>query len=167
MGLRNIDCLVLAWKAFLKAWREPLWAMLLLEKKESAPSPSFEENSHLRLLALLQKEGRLVDFFKENISTFTDAQIGAAVRKIHNECGKSLEEFVTLRPLMQDQEGATVTVPQGYDANSIKITGKVKGNPPYQGVLRHKGWKAHKLSLPKQIEKTDLSVVCPAEVEIQ
>ena len=158
--------LVLAFKAFFKALKDAKGAKDFVEGTQVERAPYSEEHSHLRLLSLLQKEGRLVDFLKEDIGGFSDAQIGAAIRKIHNECGKTLEEFVTLRPLFQDSEGSKVTVPQGYDASSVKVIGKVTGNPPYQGILRHKGWKAHKLSLPKQVAKADPSVVCPAEVEI-
>ncbi|MCH9610337.1 MAG: hypothetical protein S4CHLAM81_05040 [Chlamydiales bacterium] len=122
-----------------------------------------EDRSHLRLLYILQKNGRLVDFLKEDISGFTDEQVGAAVRKIHEESRKSLEECVRLRPLYPDEEGAEVTVPQGYDRGHIKVVGRIKGSAPYKGVLRHKGWKAERPSL----DGIGSSVVCPAEVEIQ
>ncbi len=148
---------VLAFKAFFKA---------LKGESSQIEAKAPPENSHLRLLTLLQKDGRLIDFLKEDISGFSDAQIGSAVRKIHEDCGKTLEEFVTLRPLFQEAEGAKVTVAQGYDSHRIKVVGKVKGAPPYQGILRHKGWIAHKLSLPAQIDTSDGSVVCPAEIEI-
>ncbi|MCH9628151.1 MAG: hypothetical protein S4CHLAM2_18060 [Chlamydiales bacterium] len=137
-------------------------------KNEAAQEsePSKEEPSHLRLLALLQKEGRLIDFLKEDISSYSDAQVGAAVRTIHAKCGDVLEEVVTLRPLLPDSEGSTLSVPVGYDVAAIQVTGRVKGEPPYQGVLRHKGWKAHKISLPKQLVLAERSVICPAEVEV-
>lgn len=157
--------LLLAIKTFFKAFKDPKGAKKFLEGKEETP-PS-NESPHLRLLALLQHEGRLIDFLKEDIASFSDAQVGAAVRKIHSECSKSIEEFVTLRPLFQEKEGERITVPQGYDPSSIKVIGKVRGEPPYQGVLLHKGWKAHKLSLPKQHSKGDQSVVYPAEVEVK
>ncbi len=150
--------LLLAFKAFFET---------LNGKKEEKPEkiPSVE-NPSLRLLALLQKEGRLVDFFKEDISGYTDAQIGGAVRKIHADCGKCLEEFVTIRPLYQENEGVTVTVPQGYDPSVVKVVGRIAGTPPYQGILRHKGWKAHKLTLPKQMAPSDPAVISPAEIEV-
>lgn len=128
--------------------------------------PIVQDPAHLRLLAMLQKDGRLLDFLQEDITNYSDTQVGAAVRSIHENCRKSLEEFVTLRPLMTEEEGAKITIPKGYDASAIKVVGKVKGEAPYQGILRHKGWKAHKESLPKQITAGDRSVVCPAEVEI-
>lgn len=145
-----------AFKAFFDAFK----------KQEAQAVDLKEEPAHLRLLALLQKEGRLIDFLKEDISSYSDGQIGAAVRTIHAKCRENLEEFVTLRPVFQEDEGAMVTIPKGYDPSTIKVIGKVKGEPPYQGVLRHKGWKAHKESLPKQTMIGDRSIVCPAEVEI-
>jgi hypothetical protein len=125
------------------------------------------EDSHLRLLSLLQAEGRLLDFLQENITPFTDAQIGAAVRQIHADSQKSLEEFVTCRPLLTEVEGALITLPSGYDKKQIRVIGRVQGSPPYTGIVRHRGWKAHKLSLPKRIGEEDPSVVYPAEVEVQ
>lgn len=157
---------LLACKAFTQTFQQPEKTLLLFHDKEKEKTKE-EDNSHLRLLELLQKEGRLIDFIKEDISQFSDAQIGAAVRTVHRECAKSLEEFVTIRPLMQESEGAQVLVPQGYDTQAIKIVGKVKGNPPYQGILRHKGWKAHKHSLPKSTENKESAVICPAEIEIR
>lgn len=157
---------MLAFKTFFKALKDAQGAKEFLEEKQKG-APTAQENSHLRLLVLLQKEGRLIDFFKEDLSQFTDAQIGSAVRKIHSDSSKTLEDFVTLRPIVEESEGSTITLKQGYDANAIKVVGKAKGQPPYQGVLRHKGWRAHKLSLPKPIENKDLSIVYPAEVEVR
>ncbi len=148
---------------FIRACKAFLHALKKEPPQEKVSSK--EKPSHLRLLALLQQEGRLIDFFKEDISTYSDAQVGAAVRTIHAKCGAVLEEVVTLRPLLPDSEGSTLLVPVGYDVSAIRVTGRVKGEPPYQGVLRHKGWKAHKESLPKQSVQAECSVICPAEVE--
>lgn len=133
------------------------WSRLFRKKKQS------EDRSHLRLLYILQKNGRLIDFLKEDISSFSDEEVGAAVRKIHAESRKALEESVCLRPLFPDDEGSEVIVPEGYDRAHIKVTGKVKGSAPYKGILRHKGWKAERAEL----EGIGSRVVCPAEVEIR
>lgn len=156
---------ILAFKAFFKALKDHTAAKEFVEAKPSEMSGG-EDHSHLRLLNILQQDGRLIDFFKEDISHFTDAQIGAAVRKMQGDCSKTLEEFIVLRPLCQEEEGARMTVHPGFDRNTIKLMGNVKGSPPYQGIVRHRGWKAHKLSLPKQVGASDPSVVFPAEVEI-
>lgn len=157
--------LSLALKAFFKAWNHPEEAKKFLQ--DAKPQIESHDYSHLRLLSLLQQGGRLVDFLKEDIASYSDAQVGAAVRKIHEECNKSLEELVTIRPVMEENEGATVKVPLGYDPSTVKVVGKVKGDGPYTGVLVHKGWKAHKRSLPKKIGDQLSEVICPAEVEVK
>lgn len=161
--------LVLAIKAFFAALKDPTSAEKWLlpappKQKELAAAP---DRSHLRFLSLLQDSSRLVDFLKEDLTSYDDAQVGAAARKVHEECGKCLEELVTLRPLMEEKEGSKITVPQGYDSAKIKVTGRVKGEPPFTGTLVHKGWKAHKLSLPKKIGEQTFEVICPAEIEIR
>ena len=156
----------LAFKAFMKAWKNPQKAQEFLA---GAPPKQIEsvDASHLRLLGLLQQSGRLVDFLKEDITAYNDEQVGAAVRKIHEDCSKSLEDVVTIRPLMDEAEGATVRIPAGFDPSAIKVVGKVKGEPPYQGVLVHKGWKAHKRSLPKKVSEESTDIIFSAEVEIR
>lgn len=155
----------LAIKAFFKVLCEPEKAQLLFEDKPQ--DEDFVDQSHLRLLTLLQQSGRLLDFLKEDITTFSDAQVGAAVRKIHQDCGRSLEELVTIRPVLEENEGAKISVPVGYDASQIKIVGKVNSDPPFSGVIVHRGWKAHKRSLPKKVGEQMNEVLCPAEVEVR
>lgn len=158
---------LLAVKAFFKAWKEPAKAQIFLNEPPQIQATASSDHSHLRLLALLQQSGRLIDFFKEDIHDFTDAQIGAAARQIHQDCNKCLEELVTIRPLMPEKEGVAITVPKGYDPAAIKISGKVKGEPPYSGTLVHQGWKAHKRSLPQKMGEYTSEVICPAEIEVK
>lgn len=157
--------LSLAIKAFFKAWKEPEKGEQFVNETKKIADQA--DHSHLRLLSLLQQSGRLIDFLKEDLSGCDDAQVGAAVRKIHQDCAKSLEELVTIRPVMSEHEGAHVKVAPGYDPSSIKVVGKVKGEPPYNGVLIHKGWKAHKRSLPKKVGDQLVDVICPAEIEVK
>lgn len=160
--------LLTAFKAFFRALKDPELLEKFLEAKDSQPKPSqLNDYSHLRLLSLMQESSRLVDFLKEDLSSFDDAQIGAAARKVHEECSKCLEDLVTIRPLMQEKEGSQVTIAPGYDPLAIKVVGKVKGLPPYVGMLVHKGWKAHKRSLPKRISESTVEVICPAEIEVR
>ena len=157
----------LAFKAFMKAFKEPEKTQQFVEG--TTPSKQLEavDQSHLRLLHYLQQASRIIDFLKEDISAFNDAQVGAAVRKIHQDCAQALEEFVTIRPLKDEQEGSTVQVPKGYHPNEIKVVGKIKGEPPFTGVLIHRGWKAQKRSLPKKTGEQASEIICPAEVEIR
>ncbi len=139
----------------------------LLGKTEPLPKPieHKQDPSHLQLLAILQHSGRLIDFLKEDISSYSDSDVGAAVRKIHSDCAESLEELVTIRPLIDENEGSKITVGAGYDPTAIKLVGNVK-EAPYKGVVVHRGWKAHKKSLPKQASVTH-EIIAPAEVEIK
>lgn len=156
----------LAFKAFIKAFKEPEKAKQFVEE---TPPKQIEtaDQSHLRLLHYLQQASRLVDFLKEDIGAFNDAQVGAAVRKIHQDCSHAIEELVTIRPLRDEQEGSIIQVPKGYNPAEIKVVGKVKGEPPFTGMLVHRGWKAQKRSLPKKTGEQAPEVVCPAEVEIK
>lgn len=159
--------LSLAFKAFVKAWKQPEQAQRFIDGEEPKRIESSSDASHLRLLSLLQQSSRLIDFLKEDISSYSDAQVGAAVRKIHADCSKCMEDLVTIRPVMDETEGTTISVPIGYDASRIKVVGKVKGQPPFKGVLMHKGWKAHKRSLPRQVGEQLTEVISPAEIEIR
>ena len=114
------------------------------------------------LLAVLQREGRIVDFLEEEIDGNDDAQVGAAVRDIHKGCRRALREHLGLEHVMTQQEGASVRVPEGFDAAAIRLTGAVSGEPPFTGRLRHPGWRAAKVELPR----TANGIIAPAEVEV-
>jgi hypothetical protein len=170
MGLGcAFETFILACKAFFKTFKQPMQARSFVEgeKKQTSALEKVADTAHLRLLSYLQLNGRLIDFLKEDLSSFDDAQVGAAVRKIHQDCAETLEDIVTIRPLRDELEGTTIQVPKGYDASEWKITGKVKGEPPFTGILVHRGWKAHKRSLPKQVGEQNPEIVCPAEIEIK
>jgi len=121
----------------------------------------------IALLALLQREGRLVDFLKEPIDAYNDAQIGAAVRDVHRDCAAVLERSFGIVPLVENPEGSPMQIVSGFDPDETRLTGNVTGNPPYNGVLRHCGWKAGKCELPQwQGKEESLNVIAPAEVEL-
>jgi len=156
-----------AFRAFFKALRNPDKATKFLEDAPpKAIEKKVEEQDHLKLLALLQRSGRLVDFLKEDLVPYSDEQVGAVVRKVHEDCGKSLEEVITIRPLYEESEGAEVTIPKGFNPNEVKVVGEVKGEGPYRGRLIHKGWRAHKRALPKQVGESDPDILYAAEVEV-
>lgn len=120
----------------------------------------------LRLLSLLQQEGRLIDFLKEDIDAYNDAQIGAAVRSIHAGCRKALNERIELERIFAAEDGSQVTVESGFDPAAVRLTGNVSGTPPFRGTLQHGGWRASKVTLPQSPGETDPTIVAPAEVEI-
>lgn len=141
-------------------------------KKDEKPVSEKEERQRkdkrmfLHLLSVLQREGRLVDFLSEDLSLYEDAQIGAAVRTIHESCKKTIEKYVAPTPILDKNEGDDVTVPPGFDPDSIKLTGNVAGEPPFKGVLRHRGWQASKQDAPVLSGEKDSKIIAPAEVEI-
>lgn len=120
----------------------------------------------LLLLGLLQREARLVDFLREDITSYDDAAIGAAVRDIHKGCKQVLDQHFGVEVVTDGAEGDPIAVPAGFDAQKFRLTGNVVGQPPFKGTLRHHGWRAAKVDLPKPNEGTDLSVIAPAEVEL-
>jgi Domain of unknown function (DUF2760) len=120
----------------------------------------------LQLLALLQREGRLVDFLEQDIASFSDAEIGAAARVVHEGCRKALRGHATLAPVRAEEEGARVTLQAGFNPAEVKLIGNVAGSAPYKGVLRHRGWRAGELSLPTPVAGHDATLIAPAEVEL-
>ncbi len=128
---------------------------------QASPEPA------IQVLAALQREGRLIDFLQEDISPYDDGQIGAAVRNIHTGCKQILKEYMEIKPVLDEPEGGTVTVPSGFDASAIRLTGNVKGNPPFRGVLRHRGWQAERIRLPHVQDEKTRWILAPAEVEIE
>jgi hypothetical protein len=135
----------------------------------AAPSvdvAAVRRDSALGLLALLQREGRLIDFLEQDIASFADADVGAAARLVHDGCRKALRTHVSIAAVANATEGEKFTVESGYSPASFKLTGNVTGSAPYRGVLRHKGWRATQCSLPEPAPGHDASVLAPAEVEL-
>src|SRR5579864_4040938 len=127
------------------------------EKKPAKPS-----GAPLRLLALLQREGRLVDFLMEDISGATDQQIGFGVREIHRNCQEALKKAVDLTPVLPQEQDADVTVAAGFDPSAIRLTGNVAGQPPFHGKLKHPGWRVKSMKVPAPPEGVDDFVLMPA-----
>ena len=119
----------------------------LKKENETTAKDKLKEGAVFSMV-LLQREGRLVDFLKENIDTFEDAQIGAAVRQIHAGCLKVLTENFDIKPLFTAAEGETVTLDDNFDPSEVRMTGSVPGKSPYKGTLRHKGWIVNNVDLP-------------------
>ncbi len=123
--------------------------------------------SDLRILAVLQRDGRLVDFLEEDIDGYSDSQIGAAVRDIHRGCRKTLHDYLTIEPVLSAAENERVTVPKDFDPAAIRLVGNVNGSPPFQETLKHHGWRVREVRLPiLPVARDDSSVLSPAEVEI-
>jgi len=139
------------------------------EKEKEKPKIAVAQHHRdgaLALLALLQREGRLVDFLREALDSYTDADIGAAARDVHRGCRKVLEQHLALEPVMPGAEEEKVSVPKGFDPAEVRLIGEVKGEPPFRGTLRHHGWRVVDAKLPTLAEGVDRAVIAPAEVEL-
>ena len=128
--------------------------------KESTPDAA------LQLLGLLQKEARFIDFIKEDIASYSDADIGVAARVVHEGCNKAINEHFTLAPIRSEQEGGKITLQQGFDASTVRLTGNIVGSAPFTGTLIHKGWQITGIKLPKLTQGHNANILAAAEVEL-
>lgn len=151
--------------------------LLRLQRGEIQPQPTptpvpatqlktAAPDSALQLLGLLQHDGRFIDFIQEDIAGFSDAEVGAAVRVVHEGCRKVMREHVTLEPVRSENEGSRITLQAGFDASAVRLIGNVAGQPPFTGTLVHRGWRSTGLKLPKLAAEHDVQVLAPAEVEL-
>lgn len=126
------------------------------------------QSEAITLLATLQREARIVDFLQEDLSGYSDEQVGAAVRAIHHDASKVLDRMFGIQPVVTDAEGAAIEVPAGFDAGRFRLTGHVTGAAPYQGTLQHHGWEATKCDLPQFTgNESGAKTIAPAEVEVR
>ena len=131
---------------------------------ETLATESFDRA--VQVFTLLQRDGRLIDFLTEDVTPYPDAQLGAAVRSLHESLHQVLERYLELEPIIDSEEGQPVTVQRNFDPASIKLVGKVTGQLPLRGSLRHRGWRVKRLNLPPLPEGAGRSVIAPAEVEV-
>ncbi len=136
------------------------------QPKPVEPPPERVHASGLFVLSMLQREGRLIDFLQEDVAGFSDADVGAAARVVHAGCRKALSQSLTIEPALKQSEGDPVTIARGFDAQRIRLTGAVSGEPPFRGSLKHHGWVATAINFPRISETLDGRVLAPAEVEI-
>ena len=120
----------------------------------------------LQLLGLLQRDARFIDFVEEDVAGYSDADIGAAARVVHGGCRTVLREHFTIRPVREEAEGSRVTLPEGFDATAVRLTGNVVGKAPFTGSLSHRGWRVQDVRLPKLAASHDTSIIAAAEVEL-
>ncbi|ABM03061.1 conserved hypothetical protein [Psychromonas ingrahamii 37] len=128
--------------------------------KESTPEAA------LQLLTLLQQEARFIDFTQEDLSTYSDADIGAVARVVHEGSKKILNDYFTLEAIRSEEEETSISISEGFNASEVRLTGNVVGHAPFNGTLIHKGWKVSEVKLPKLAAGHDASIIAPAEVEL-
>lgn len=135
--------------------------------KPAEPPPITPEDGALQLLGILQRDGRLLDFFMEDVGPYSDEQIGAAARDVHTKTRGILTDLFAPQPVVDAVEGSSVTAPTG-DAALVKFIGNVPASGKSKGgALRHRGWKATSASMPKLSSRQDLTILAPAEIEVE
>ena len=176
--------------AFFRALSDAEYAVRLTRMSDAAPQPAAAPtpapapapapvptpapvplrvatpDAALQLLSLFQREARLIDFTQENLAAYSDADIGAAARVVHEGCGKVLREHFTIEAVRSEAEGSRIVLEEGFDAAAVRLTGNVVGKAPFRGALSHRGWRASNVRLPKLAEAHDAAILAPAEVEL-
>ncbi|ROS01213.1 uncharacterized protein DUF2760 [Sinobacterium caligoides] len=145
---------------------EPEVATVEQAPVESKPVFHVSTAPAIQVLALLQSEGRLIDFLQEDIAAYGDDDIGAAVRDIHAGCRGVLDKHFALERIMSEEEGCMVSVAADFDPSRIELQGEIKSGASLSGALLHGGWLASKVELPTVAEGADEKVVAPAQVEV-
>ena len=170
MAIGFWDRVNLAWRILINAEfatevNEGLSQLAFSRARTEVP-PERVHASGLMLLAAFQREGRLVDFLQQDAAGYSDEEIGGAARVVHSGCRKALRQFFDIVPATQATEGTPMTVPAGFDAERIRLTGNVSGKPPFKGTLKHHGWVATNVRMPSISDAFDPRVLAPAEVEL-
>ena len=119
------------------------------------------------LLGILQEKGRFVDFLMEDITPYSDADVGGVARAVHQGCKEALSEHFHIEPISSEGEGATITVPAGYSADEFRLVGNLSGEAPFTGKIVHKGWKTTSVKLPRVLKTDRLPAIAPAQVEVK
>ena len=118
------------------------------------------------LLGILQEKGRFVDFLMEDITPYSDADVGGVARAVHQGCKAALNEHFNIEPIRPEGEGASVTVPAGYSADEFRLVGNLSGEAPFTGKIVHKGWKTTSVRLPRVLKSDPLPAIAPAQIEV-
>ncbi len=119
----------------------------------------------VQLLARLQEKGRLVDFAMDDITPYSNEEIGAGARVVHQGCSEVLKEIFDIHAVHLGDEGETLSLAADFDARAYRLVGKVPEQPPFTGTVLHRGWKTNKVTLPR-LTDTAREIIAPAEVEI-
>src|SRR5687767_10178039 len=127
------DRLKMAWRILIDAVfaarvEDGLNELEAKQKQSKATIPPERVHaSGLMRLAALQREGRLVDFLRQDVAGFSDDDVGAAARVVHGGCQKVLKQFFEFEHAVKGEEGVPISVPPGFDAQRIRLTGNVTG----------------------------------------
>ncbi len=161
----------MAWRLIFSAafGRQVAAGLEAAARQATAPKALPPERVHassLVLLNALQREGRLIDFLQQDITSYSDEDVGTAARVVHAGCRKVMQQYFDFAPANPAAEGSSLTVAEGFDAQQIRLTGNVAGQPPFRGTLKHHGWVAKAIRMPEISQAVDARVIAPAEVEL-
>ena len=134
--------------------------------KETTPPAPPSKDAAFQLLSLFQQEGRLIDFLHEDLTGFSDEEIGAAARVVHQGSRKVLDQYFSLSPVRKEAEESSLTLEASFDNRAIQLTGQVTGEAPYKGTLIHKGWQVDDCRLPQLAKGHSSHILAKAEVEL-
>lgn len=145
--------------------------IVVAEAVKPAPLPEIPKThphaEAVLLLGVLQEKGRFVDFLMEDLTPYSDAEVGSVARTVHQGCKAAMTEHFQIEPVCPQGEGATLTLPAGYPADEIRLSGNLSGNAPFTGTIVHKGWKTKAVKLPRVLHAEHLPVIAPAQVEVK
>ncbi len=128
---------------------------------------SISPDSPLLFLAIFQQEGRLIDFLKEDISTYSDAEIGAAARIVHTGCKRAISEYLSIQPISAEIEGTKITLPTNFDTKLFWVHGDVASPSPFTGTLMHRGWLVSSINIPQMTNQhKSRYLLAPMEIEL-
>jgi hypothetical protein len=130
------------------------------------PSPdSLAQAQVVQLLSCLQEKGRLVDFVMDDITPYSNEEIGAGARVVHQGCREVLKEMFAIEAIHLGNEGEALSLAADFDARCYRLVGSVPEQPPFTGTVLHRGWKTTKIVLP-QLSDASREVIAPVEVEM-
>jgi hypothetical protein len=144
----------------------PATAAATAQPQDTSADAHQLQSASIQLLALFQRDGRLIDFLEEDITPYPDPQLGLAVRSIHSACREVLHRYLKLEPVIASEEDQPVTLSPNLNPAEIKLIGNVKEQSALRGILRHSGWRVTTVNLPKLPQGPSPTVLAPAEVEI-
>ena len=117
----------------------------------------------LTLLAVMQKESRILDLIFDDLDGYSDEQIGGASRQVLRDLRDCLDSHVKIESLVDKQEGDVVQIPDAASPIRWKVIGDASAQ---SGTLTHAGYVAKKVALPEWTgTEENASVIAPAEVD--
>lgn len=130
------------------------------------PPKANASDGALQILGILQRDGRILDFFLEDITPYSDDQVGSAARGVHSSVREALERYFEFKPVIDGVEGSFSNAPS-KDPSLVKFIGNVPATPPGGGILRHRGWQVTEVKFPSVPSGQNLRVLAPAELEVE